>query len=201
MIQSARLRHQMKPERGHHRLPCCLRHHYCLQQEMINCTKFELVAVSNVAYSVFLYRYSDTYRYYSGSHDRLIICGSCMLDFPFVFLLARLSYATVLPIPLDHGFFTVFLREHRKRFTGFGVFCWVSRKATPDFLFFRSQDSSFVAGLRLFFFTTPYLHKEPEKLDDTYFLVFLPLLPPVAAALFKASLLHFFPFLPSHVTR
>ena len=45
------------------------------------------------------------------------------------------------------------------------------RKATPDFLFFRSEDSSFVAGLRLFF-TTPYLHKEPEKLDDTIFWFF-----------------------------
>jgi len=85
MIQSARLHHQMKLERGHHRLPCCLRHHYCLQKEMINCTKFELVAVSNVAYSVFLYRYSDAYRYYTGSHDRLIICGSCMLDFLLFF--------------------------------------------------------------------------------------------------------------------
>ena len=84
MIQSARLHNQMKPERGHHRLPCCLRHHYRLQQEMINCTKSDPVAVSNVAYSVFV-AISDTYRYHSGSHDRLIICGSCMLDFLLFF--------------------------------------------------------------------------------------------------------------------
>jgi hypothetical protein len=85
--------------------------------------------------------------------------------------LARLSYATVLPIALDHGFFTVFLREHRKRFTGFGVFCWFSGKQCPIFFSF-APEAPLLLRICGFFFTTSYLHKEPEKLDDTIFWFF-----------------------------
>jgi len=91
--------------------------------------------------------------------------------FPFVFLLARLSYAAVLPIPLDYGFFTVFLREHRKRFTGFGVFCWFPGKRRPIFFSFAPK-TPLLLRVCGFFFTTPYLHKELEKLDDTISLFF-----------------------------
>ena len=42
----------------------------------------------------------------------------------------------------------------------------------PDFLFFRSEDSSCCGSGGFFFLTTPYLHKELEKPDDTIFWLF-----------------------------
>jgi hypothetical protein len=69
----------------------------------------------------------------------------------------------------------------------------------PDFLFIRSEDSSFVAGLRLFL-RHPICTKSQRNWMPLFSGFSLLLLPPVAAALFRASLLHCF-FSLSSITR